>query len=86
LEGARWLRRGGVLDNEGRRRVMLVLASSALPLLTTAGLPEWAWATLIVALFAGLSVVTFVATRYPTEAQPPPFDAPEPAERRQREE
>jgi hypothetical protein len=65
---------------------MLGYTSTALPLLTTAGLPEWVWATLLVALFFGLSIATVIATRFPTQQEPPPFDPPAPAERAPRAE
>jgi hypothetical protein len=43
-------------------------------LLNTAGLPEWVWAALLMALFAGMSVLTVVAMRGPLRNPPPPFD------------
>ncbi|MBI4571576.1 MAG: hypothetical protein HY723_06460 [Chloroflexi bacterium] len=51
------------------------------PLLTTAGLPEWVWAVMLITLFVGLSVLTIVAARFPAQSLPP-LDPPgsEPAD------
>jgi hypothetical protein len=43
------------------------------------GVPKWAWATLVMAGFVALSVVTMVLARGPVRHAPPPVEAAEPS-------
>ncbi len=46
------------------------------PLQASGGAPTWVWAALLIAAFAGLTVLTMVLVRYPVLRAPPPFSAP----------
>lgn len=58
---------------------MLVLVPLPLPpqnllqVVMAAGPPTWFWATLLVGVFAALSVLTIVLARFPAQRTPPPL-------------
>jgi len=46
-------------------------------LLASAGMPRWVWAALLMAAFAGVSVITMLLARYPVRRAPPPVAPPD---------
>ena len=45
--------------------------------LSAATMPPWVWAALVMAAFAGVTIVTMLLTRYPVRRAPPPVRPPD---------